>query len=136
MAPTTNRDSRRSHWTMLRVNVAGMGMSDMARRKAQAKVSEYEAQVTVLKAQLADAQDELDGSTAAGGLLDSIKDAPVIGGLTDRLRRNTGVDQATAKANVDRIQAELTKAQTQLDWARKAQDAVETVTDSAEDDRG
>ncbi len=108
----------------------------MARSKAQAKVSEYEAQVSALKAQLADAQDELDGSKAAGGLLDSIKDAPVIGGLTDRLRRTTGVDQATAKADVDRIQAELTKAQTQLDWARKAQDAVETVTDSAEDDRG
>jgi multidrug resistance efflux pump len=107
-------------------------MSDIARSKAQAKVSEYEAEVSALEAQLADAQSELDGTKTASGLLDAVKDAPVIGGLTDRLRRNTGADQASAKATVDRIQAELTKAQTQLDWARKAQNAVDSVTDAAE----
>ncbi len=109
-------------------------MSDMAKSKAQAKVSQYEAEVTALEAQLADAQEELDGSTAAGGLLDTVKDVPVLGDLTGRLRRGTGVDQATAQANVDRIQSELDKARTQLVWARKAQDAVESVTDAVDDD--
>ncbi|MCB0914490.1 MAG: hypothetical protein H6525_09875 [Actinobacteria bacterium] len=111
-----------------------MGMSDMAKSKAQAKVSEYEAEVATLESQLADAQEELEGSTAAGGLLDKVKDTPVLGDLTSGLRRGTGVDQATAKAEVDRIQSELDKARTQLEWARKAQDAVESVTDAVDDD--
>lgn len=110
-----------------------MGMSDIARSKAQAKVSEYEAEVRALEAQLADAQSDLDGTKTASGLLDSVKDTPVIGGLTDRMRRNAGADQASLKATVDRIQAELTKAQTQLDWARKAQNAVDSVTDMGDD---
>lgn len=62
-------------------------MSDMAKSKAQAKVSEYEAEVATLESQLADAQEELEGSTAAGGLLDKVKDTPVLGDLTSGLRR-------------------------------------------------
>lgn len=105
-----------------------MGITDAARDKAHAKVSELEAQVTALKADLADAQDQLTASQAAGDLLDSVKQTPVVGGLTEGMRRDSGVDQATAQATVDKLTAELSSAETKLDWAKKAEDALGAVT--------
>lgn len=105
-----------------------MGITDAARDKAHAKVSELEAEVTALKAQLADAQDQLEVSQGAGGLLESVKETPIVGSLTEGMRRDSGVDQATAQATVDKVQAELSSAQTKLDWAKKAEDALGAVT--------
>jgi hypothetical protein len=105
-----------------------MGITDAARDKARAKVSELEAEVTALKADLADAQDQLTASQATGDLLDSVKQTPVVGGLTEGMRRDSGVDQATAQANVDALKSKLSAAQTKLDWAKKAEDALGTVT--------
>lgn len=111
-----------------------MGMTDAARDKARAKVSELEAQVVALKADLADAQDQLSASKKAGGLLDSVKQTPVVGSMTKRLLRDSGVDQATAQAQVDKVRAQLTAAETKLDWAKKAEDALGTVTGETGDD--
>lgn len=105
-----------------------MGISDLARDKAQAKVSEAQAAVTTLTAKLQQAQADLAATEAAGDLWESVQDTPVVGSLTSGMRSSATVNQAEAQAEVDRLQAELTAAQNKLDWAKKAQSAVESVT--------
>ena len=108
--------------------VGVMGISDLARDKAQAKVSEAQAAVTSLTARLQQAQADLAATEAAGDLWESVQDTPVVGSLTSGMRSSATVNQAEAQAEVDRLQAELTAAQNKLDWAKKAQSAVESVT--------
>lgn len=105
-----------------------MGIADAARDKAHAKVTELEAEVTKIKAQLEEAQENLGGAQAAGDLLGSVQDTPVVGDLTSGMRRDATVDQASGQADVARLQSELSSAETKLEWARKAEAAVEAVT--------
>ena len=77
---------------------------------------------------------DLEGSAAAGDLLDSVKDTTEVGTLTSGMRDQSGVDEATAQAEVDRLTAELSSAQTKLDLLRKAESAVSAVTGGPDDD--
>lgn len=111
-----------------------MGIGETARATAHAKVSEAQAKVTQLQSQLKQAKLDLEGSSAAGDLLDSVKDTAVVGTLTSGMRDQSGVDQATAQAEVDRLTAELSSAETKLDLRRKAEAAVSAVTGGSDDD--
>lgn len=106
-----------------------MGISDTAKDKAQALVSQYQAQVATLQNKLKQAQAQLAATGDAGDLLDKVKNAPVIGGLFGGASDDASVSEAQLQADVDRLQAELSEAQTKLDWAKKAQGAVNAVTD-------
>lgn len=108
-----------------------MGLEESARNAAQAQVSEAEAEVARLTNELKKAQQDLDGANAAGQLLDAATKIPVVGGLAEGVRDNTTVDAAQAKANVDQLTSELTNAQNRLELARKAQAAVGSVADAA-----
>ncbi|MFM2438652.1 MAG: hypothetical protein RLZ55_1475 [Actinomycetota bacterium] len=110
-----------------------MTISDAARDKAQASVSQYEAEVATLTNELKQAEAQLQATGDAGDLLDKIKDTPVIGSLLGGARDDATVSEAQLQANVDKLKADLSEAQTKLDWARKAQGAVEAVTDGDED---
>ena len=104
-----------------------MGFTDTARAKAQAAVSQAEADVAQKRAELSRAKASLEGSSAAGGVLDSLKGVAVVGSLTSGLRDESAADQARAKAEVDRLDAELKSAESKLDRARKAQAALQSV---------
>jgi hypothetical protein len=105
-----------------------MGITDTARAKARASVSQAQAEVADLTAQLAAARRAVDGSQAAGDVLDSVRDTPLVGQLTAGMRDKAGVDQAKAIADVDRLTAELSSAQGKLDLAKKAEAAILAVT--------
>lgn len=105
-----------------------MGITETARAKAQAAVSEAEADVTELRSELARAQRLAEGTSAAGDMLDTVKETPLVGSLTAGMRDQTGVDEANAKADVDRLTAELRSAETKLELAKKAQAAIVAVT--------
>ncbi|TXH44344.1 MAG: hypothetical protein E6Q90_04075 [Actinobacteria bacterium] len=109
-----------------------MTISDAAQDKAKALVSQYEAQVATLSDQLKQAEAQLQATGDAGDLLDKVKDTPVIGSLLGGARDEATVSKAQQQADVDTLKAELSEAQTKLDWARKAQGAVEAVTDGDE----
>ncbi len=104
-----------------------VGITDTALAKAQAAVSRAEADVAEIQAQLNRAKASLEGSSTAGGVLDSLKDVAVVGSLTASLRDESTVDQAKARAEVDRLTAELRTAESKLDRARKAQSALRSV---------
>lgn len=104
-----------------------VGFTDTARAKAQAAVSKAEADVASVRAELNRAKASLEGTTATGGVLDSLKDVAVVGSLTSGLRDESAVDQAKAKAEVDRLTAELKTAESSLDRALKAQAALHSV---------
>jgi outer membrane protein TolC len=104
-----------------------MGITATARAQAQARVSKAEAEVAAVQAQINRAQASLESSAAAGGVLDSIKGVAVVGPLTAGMRDKSDVEQAEARAELDRLAAELSSAETRLDLARKAQAALLAV---------
>ena len=104
-----------------------MTIADTARAKAQAAVSQAEAQVADLQSQLNRAKATLEGTDAAGDLLGSVKDVNVVGSLTSGLRDSVGVDRAKAQAEVDRLTAALSAATDKLTMAKRAQSALVTV---------
>lgn len=105
-----------------------MGFVDAAHAKAQAQVSDAQADVAELEAQLDKAKSQLKMASKAGGALDAVSETPVVGSLTSGMRGHAGVEQAKAKAEADRIQADLASARTRLDMALKAQRALRAVT--------
>jgi hypothetical protein len=104
-----------------------VGFTETARAKAQAAVSKAEADVAQVRADLNRARANYEGSSAAGGVLDSLKGVAVVGSLTSGLRDDSAADQAKAKAEVDRLTAELRSAESRLDRALKAQAALRSV---------
>lgn len=104
-----------------------MGISETALAKAQAAVSQAEANVATITAELAAAQKKLSSTSSAGEALEGIKDMALLGSLTSGMRDKVGVDEVQLQADVDRLTAALSAARDKLNLARKAQDAVETV---------
>jgi hypothetical protein len=110
-----------------------MGITDTARAKAIAAVSEAQAEVTELTAELERAKRQVEDQEAAGEALDSVRDTPLVGTLTAGMRDQTVVDQARSKADVDRLTAELSSATDKLNLATKAQAAIVAVTGGEKD---
>lgn len=110
-----------------------MDIAATARAKAQAAVSEAQADVTRLTSELEAAQRQAEDRNAASQLLDSVANTPLVGSLTEGLRDKTGVDQAQDKADIDRLTAELSAAQDKLSLALKAQSAINAVTGADKD---
>lgn len=105
-----------------------MSITETARAKARAAVSAAQAEVTSLEAQLAQARRNLDSSEAAGALLQSVRETPLVGPLTAGVRDQTSVDKANATADIDRINAELSSARAKLERAEKAESLVLAAT--------
>ena len=110
-----------------------MGITDTARAKAKAAVSEAQAEVTELTAELELAKRQVADQEAAAAALDSVRDTPVVGTLTAGMRDQSVVDQAHGKADVDRLTAELSSATDKLNLAKKAQAAIVAVTGGEKD---
>ncbi|MCB0917718.1 MAG: hypothetical protein KDC39_04025 [Actinobacteria bacterium] len=106
-----------------------MGVTEDARTKAQANVSEAEAEVKKLEAQLATAKAKAKVTDAGGSVIEALTKAPIIKENTDFIRQHTEANSAEAKAEVDRIEADLVKAQSRLKWANRMLNAVESVND-------
>ena len=104
-----------------------MGIANTTRAKAQAAVSKAQAEVTELSTELKRTQTLLEGSDAAGELLDSVSDVAILGSLTGSLRDDITVDQAQLKAEADALAAKLSAAQSRLEMAQRAQNAVHAV---------
>lgn len=105
-----------------------VGTLENARAKAQASVSEAQAEVKRLEADLAAAEAKASLAKAGDSAVDLLTSAPVIRENTEFLRRRTEADSASAAAEVDRIQAELTTARSRLKWAQRSHDALEAVS--------
>jgi hypothetical protein len=114
-----------------------MAISDTARAKARAAVSDAQADVASLSAQLNAAKRALGGSDTASDLLDSVSDVNVVGSLTSGLRDNAQADRAKRQADVDRLTAQLESAKNKLARAQKAESALLSVVgpdDDSDDD--
>jgi hypothetical protein len=109
-----------------------MGIANTTRAKAQAAVSKAEADVAELTNELKKTQTMLEGSEAAGELLDSVSDVAIIGSIAGSLRDDMGVDKAQLRAQADDLTAKLSAAQSRLEMAKRAQAAVLAVV-GAED---
>lgn len=106
---------------------------DNTRSRAQAAVSEADADVKRLESELSSAQTKLRLIEAGDSAVDKITSVPVIKDNTDFLRKRTESELASARADVDRIEADLASARSKLKWALKAQKAVDSVGDSMQD---
>ena len=104
-----------------------MGIANTTRAKAQAAVSKAQAEVTELTTELKRTQTILEGSDAAGELLDSVSDVAFLGSLTGSLRDDITVDKAKLHAEADALAAKLSSAQSRLEMAQRAQAAVHAV---------
>jgi len=104
-----------------------MGIANTTRAKAQAAVSKAQAEVAELSNELTKTQNLIEGSDAAGELLDSVSDVAIIGSLTGTLRGDLVVDKAQLEADADQLTAKLSAAQSRLELALRAQSAVHAV---------
>lgn len=106
---------------------------DNTRAKAQAALSEADAAVKDLEAQLSSAQTKLKLVKAGDDAVDTITSIPVVKDNTDFLRKRTEAEVSSAQAAVDRIEAELATARTKQKWAQRALDTVDNVNDTVSD---
>ncbi len=106
-----------------------MGYGDAARDKAQAKVSELEAQVAALKSELSKANTELQGAQAVDDVVDKVTGPDVVRDATAPVRDKTNSLVSTAQAKVDKIQSDLTTTEAKLSTYQKAQGAIDAITD-------
>lgn len=104
-----------------------MGIANTTRAKAQAAVSKAQAEVAEISNELKHTQTLLEGSDAAGELLESVSDVAFIGSLTESLRGDLVVDKAQLRAQADELTAKLSAAQSRLEIAQRAQAAVHAV---------
>lgn len=109
---------------------------DNTRAKALAAVSEADATVKDLEAQLSSAQTKLKLVTAGDSAVDSITSIPVVKDNTEFLRKRTEAEVSSAQAEVDRIESELATARTKQKWAQRALDTVDNVNDTVSDLQG
>lgn len=107
-----------------------MGFSDAASDKAQAKVSELEAQVASLKSDLSIAKSALAGAEALDQAVDKVTNPDAVKEAAQPIRAKTDSMVATATAKVAIIQADLTAAEAKLNMYQKAQNVVDYVTDN------
>ena len=106
---------------------------DSTRAKAQAAYSEADAEVKRLEAELSSAQSKAKWIGRGDEAVEKITDLPVVRENTEFLRARTDAEVAAAKAEVDRIEAELATANTRLKWARRALAAVDGINETVED---
>ncbi len=113
-----------------------MGIADAAQQKAQAKVSELEATIAALKAELSQAKNELKGASALDDAVDTVTNPEKIREVAQPLRDKTDSLVATSQAKVDKIQADLTTAAAKLSAYETAQGAIDAVAGLAEPQLG
>lgn len=106
---------------------------DNTRAKALAAVSEADAKVKELEAELSSAQTKLKLVKAGDEAVDTITSIPVVKDNTEFLRKRTEAEVSGAQATVDRIEAELATARTKQKWAQRALDTVDNVNDTVTD---
>jgi len=106
---------------------------DNTRAKALAAVSEADAKVKELEADLSSAQTKLKLVKAGDDAVDTITSIPVVKDNTEFLRKRTEAEVSGAQATVDRIEAELATARTKQKWAQRALDTVDNVNDTVSD---
>lgn len=106
---------------------------DNTRAKALAAVSEADADVKRLEAELSSAQTKLKVMQTSDSAVDKITNIPVVKDNTEFLRKKTEAEVAAAQAEVDRVESELATARTKLKWSQRALSTVDTVNDTVAD---
>lgn len=106
---------------------------DNTRAKALAAVSEADADVKRLEAELSSAQTKLKLMQTSDSAVDKITNIPVVKDNTEFLRKKTEAEVAAAQAEVDRVESELATARTKLKWSQRALSTVDTVNDTVAD---
>lgn len=106
---------------------------DNTRAKALASVSEAEAEVKRLEAELSSAQTKAKLVEAGDAAVDKITSIPVVKDNTEFLRKKTEAEKASAQAEINRIESELATARTKLKWAQRGLDTVDSVNESVAD---
>ncbi len=108
---------------------------DNTRAKALAAVSEAEADVKRLEAELSTAQTKAKLIGAADAAVDKVTDinVAVVKENTEFLRKKTESEKAAAQADIARIESELATARTKLKWAQRGLDTVDNVNESVSD---
>lgn len=104
-----------------------MSISTTARAKAQAAVSQAEAEVLELTTELKQRRAVYEGSGAASDLLGSVSGAPVVGAIAESVRGEIDVDAAYQKAQIDDLAAQLSSAEGRLKLAKRTQAALLAV---------
>ncbi len=106
---------------------------DNTRAKALAAVSEADADVKRLEAELSTAQTKAKLIQAGDDAVDKLTSLPVVKDNTEFLRKRTEAEVSAAHADIDRIEAELATARTKQKWAQRALDTVDSVNDTVND---
>lgn len=103
------------------------------RSKAQAAVSEAQADVKRLEAQLNSDQARLKRARTGDSLVDTVTNVPLVKEPTGFLRQRSEANVAEAKAKVDRTTSELLAARNGLKWAQRGLNAIDSVTGTVSD---
>ena len=107
---------------------SGVSVGKSTRSKAQAAVSEAQADVKRLEAQLGTDQARLKRAETGDSIMVNVTSIPLVKDSTEFLRQKSEASVADAQAKVDRTTSELISARNGLKWAQRGLSAVDSVT--------
>lgn len=96
-------------------------------------MSEAQADVKRLEAQLSSDQTRLKRAETGDSMVDKVTNVPMVKDPTEFLRQKSEANVADAQAKVDRTTSELISARNALKWAQRGLNTVDSVTGAVSD---